>query len=163
LRTAFSIIGVTGVCLVLAGCDSGAPAASAPAVVLQARDLQQTRLSGEERKNYAALCRKTWDAAPQNRGKSADADTKTQRDLERVCDCFVDQLEDRTTKLEFLISMEVVRTANSAYGEPQTAHLEAAAAKLGLTRARFREIEVDARKVGAATIRRCVERVTSSG
>ena len=158
-----SSVVIVGLSLIVAGCDdSGANGKGPAAAALQPSDLKATRLSSAERQGFAALCRKTWDTAPQNRGKPAQAELKVSRDLEKVCDCFIDQLEDRTSKLEFLIAMEVLRTANSAYGEPNLRPLEAGASKIGVTGARFQEMHVDARKASAATIKGCVERVTSS-
>jgi hypothetical protein len=138
--------------LLVAGCDNRSATAKDTTVVVQPSDLKPTRLTSAERQGFAAECRKAYDTG----------DPKSARDLARICDCHVDQLEDRTTKLEFLMAIEIMRVANSAMGEPNLRPLEAGASKIGVTPARLQEISLDARKANSNSIRSCVERVTSS-
>ena len=150
LRALSIVIGILS--LPVAGCDDRSVKASTPAVSLQPSDLRPTRLTSAERQGFAAECRKAYDTG----------DAKSVRDLARICDCYVDQLEDRTTKLEFLMAIEITRVANSPRGEPNFGPLEDGASKIGLTPARIQEITLDARKANSTSIRSCVERVTSS-
>jgi hypothetical protein len=142
----------------LAGCDSS----DAP-VALQANALQSTRLSAAERQGYSAECRKTWKYAPKHGNMPPAGDAKFERDLGRVCDCFVERLEDRTNRLQFLIAMQVIRSLSSPYGGPPNFKgLAAGASKIGVSDARFQELATEARKTGGATILHCAEQVAAS-
>lgn len=144
------------ICVVLAGCNANAP------VALQPSDLQATRLSAAERLGYSRDCRKTWNYAPQNRFEPAAKDAKVERDFKRVCDCFVERLEDRTNKLEFMIAMQVIRALSSPYGDaPNFKELATGATKIGMSEARFQETVTEASKTGGAAILYCTEKVAS--
>jgi hypothetical protein len=91
--------------MALAGCDN--PASGSAAVALQPGDLQPTRLSAAERRSHTAECKKTWVGSvsyPAKGGQNVMSDGAA----ERLCDCFVDKVEDRTNKIEFLIAMQVI-------------------------------------------------------
>jgi hypothetical protein len=142
----------------LAACDSGDAK-----VALQPSDLQPTRLSAADRQGYAAECRNTWKSAPQNRGMPVPRDEKTERDLGLLCDCFVDRLEERTSKLEFMIAMQVIRSLSAPFGDPPSFKvLAAGAARIGISEARFQETVAEARKTGGAAISYCTQKITSS-
>jgi hypothetical protein len=156
----------------LAGCDN--PSSSNMAVALQPSDLQPTRLSAAERRSHTAECMKTWKGSVTYSAKGTTS-VMSEGTAERMCDCFVDRVEDRTNKIEFLLVMQVIiamqdtRAANSPIKDPASLHslkagmknLEAGASKIGVTAPRFQEMVVRARDVGEPAMMQCNERVTS--
>ena len=146
-------------------------------MALQASDLQPTRLAAAERRSHIAECKKTWVGSvsyPAKGGKSVMSDSAA----ERMCDCFVDKVEDRTNKIEFLITMQVIiairsvplAAASSPIRDPVhlqglkagLKNLEAGASRIGVTAPRFQEMIVKARDVGEPAMMLCNERATAN-
>jgi hypothetical protein len=122
-----------------------------------------TRLSATERLGYTAQCRQTWKNAPHHIQSSHTTGAALERDVEQVCDCFVDRLEERTSRLQFLMAMQVVRSAGSAFSAPpEFRKLAAAAEKIGISTSRFDELAKEARREGGTAILQCAERMAMS-
>ena len=170
MRTAspqLATIGLLGLSLALAGCDG-----SGSAVALQPSDLQPTRLSAAERDVHAGVCRKAWQGSVVYSTRGA-GNVMTESAIERMCDCFIDRLENGTNRIEFLIGMQVIAAMSNAPRSrpaaplppqkvPSLKELAAAAGKIGVNEARFQEMAAQARKVGEPAMMQCLERVTAS-
>jgi hypothetical protein len=95
---------------------------------------------------------------------------------ERMCDCFIDRVEDHTNKIEFLLVMQVIIALQKMPAvmppfedrsllkglEAGLKNLQAGASKIGVTAPRFQEMIVRARDVGEPAMLQCNERVTSN-
>jgi hypothetical protein len=166
VRAAFgqvSRIGVVGLAVALAGCD-----AIGASVSLQPKDLEPTRLSAAERQQHTAVCKKVWKGSVSYSTRPGQSSTMSEATAERMCDCFIDKVEDATNKVEFLIAMHVTAAMqnrgapNSLFkGPPSLNGLAASAGRIGVSAERFQEMAVKARKVGEPAMIQCLERVTA--
>jgi hypothetical protein len=152
--------------LSLGGCDQAsppaAPAASAEAPLPDVRG--HLRLNQAERDRHIQTCTSNMKIDARGGikivGSIAEVRRKWDATVKPVCDCLINQYEDRSSKLEFLMLMgDVSRGVIPGTGSPSRdeTHYWPIAKQAGFSPVQFQSSRDELKLIGSASVKYCAE------
>jgi PBP1b-binding outer membrane lipoprotein LpoB len=142
-------IGFAALASLLTGCDAAPKtAASASKTTATATELPNLRgplrLSKAEREGHIKDCRNSGVLRFNTRVINAAVFAAAREQKASACDCIVNQLEDRTNKLQFTMIMAAVKGASANKGlQGEHPHVRSAAMQSGISPADYKSAQSD--------------------
>jgi hypothetical protein len=174
--SAFGVLAVLGAAAALGACNEsgGAAVTVAPFGLTSANLEAATSLTKAERDQSIATCiaRRSKIHKLNVRGGRVDG-AQLQRMNQQLaaafpkfCDCFVNRLEDKTTRLQFAMAMTLIEhgeAGNEAKAAPALSDLKKAALRLGQRTEDYEQSRRDVPALAKASVEGCADHLEPSG
>lgn len=165
------ILMATGGTALFSSCTRDGVAARQAETLTRQDVFGSARLSAAERTRHAAHCASNKDKLAAAFGISrrlTDEARKRRADdiyqfVPAFCECFVNQVEDRGSRMQVLMAMSLVEQAGMLFSQPSYGAFRRAALKAGMTDEQYDAARAEFQRISVRSAELCANHVISAG